>query len=118
MEYFSTVSEFFLGGSQKTTEQMRKEIERETRTSNRKNVREKEEVEMKMKNITSRLKRGIDNKLLDEEAQLSLAQQLIELKKKKMQLEGQSFGRMLQEPAAKEAFTAFMQKRKPDFSKV
>jgi enoyl-CoA hydratase/carnithine racemase len=31
-------------------------------------------------------------------------------------LEAQSFGRMLQEPAAKEAFTAFMQKRKPDFS--
>jgi enoyl-CoA hydratase/carnithine racemase len=32
--------------------------------------------------------------------------------------EGQSFGRMLREPAAKEAFTAFMEKRKPDFSKV
>jgi len=32
--------------------------------------------------------------------------------------EGQSFGRMLTEPAAKEAFTAFMEKRKPDFSKV
>ena len=30
----------------------------------------------------------------------------------------QSFGRMLREPAAKEAFTAFMEKRKPDFSKV
>lgn len=30
--------------------------------------------------------------------------------------EGASFGRMLQEPAAKEAFTAFMEKRKPDFS--
>jgi hypothetical protein len=25
---------------------------------------------------------------------------------------------MLREPAAKEAFTAFMEKRKPDFSKV
>ncbi|MCG2591208.1 enoyl-CoA hydratase [Ramlibacter sp. XY19] len=35
-----------------------------------------------------------------------------------MQDEGESFRRMLQEPAAKEAFTAFMQKRKPDFSKV
>lgn len=32
--------------------------------------------------------------------------------------EGESFGRMLQEPAAKEAFTAFMDKRKPDFSQV
>ncbi|MEO8021991.1 enoyl-CoA hydratase [Polaromonas sp.] len=32
--------------------------------------------------------------------------------------EGASFGRMLQEPAAKEAFGAFMQKRKPDFSQV
>ncbi len=29
-----------------------------------------------------------------------------------------SFGRMLREPAAKEAFTAFMEKRRPDFSKV
>jgi 1,4-dihydroxy-2-naphthoyl-CoA synthase len=27
-----------------------------------------------------------------------------------------SFGRMLKEPAAKEAFGAFMQKRKPDFT--
>jgi enoyl-CoA hydratase/carnithine racemase len=32
--------------------------------------------------------------------------------------EGASFGRMLQEPAAKEAFTAFMERRKPDFSQV
>ena len=37
---------------------------------------------------------------------------------KKMDEEGQSFGRMLREPAAKEAFGAFMEKRKPDFSKV
>lgn len=29
-----------------------------------------------------------------------------------------SFGRMLKEPAAREAFGAFMEKRKPDFSKV
>ena len=35
-----------------------------------------------------------------------------------MQDEGQSFSRMLGEPAAKEAFGAFMEKRKPDFSKV
>lgn len=32
--------------------------------------------------------------------------------------EGESFARMLGEPAAREAFTAFMEKRKPDFSKV
>ena len=32
--------------------------------------------------------------------------------------EGVSFGRMLREPAAREAFGAFMEKRKPDFSKV
>jgi enoyl-CoA hydratase/carnithine racemase len=32
--------------------------------------------------------------------------------------ESLSFGRMLSEPAAREALTAFMQKRKPDFSQV
>ena len=32
--------------------------------------------------------------------------------------EGVSFGRMLAEPAAREAFTAFMQKRTPDFSQI
>ena len=32
--------------------------------------------------------------------------------------EGQSFGRMLREPAAREAFGAFVEKRKPDFSKL
>jgi enoyl-CoA hydratase/carnithine racemase len=32
--------------------------------------------------------------------------------------EGESFSRMLGEPAAREAFTAFMEKRRPDFSKV
>lgn len=35
-----------------------------------------------------------------------------------MDEEGASFGRMLGEPAAKEAFTAFMERRKPDFSKL
>lgn len=35
-----------------------------------------------------------------------------------MDEEGASFGRMLGEPAAREAFGAFMQKRRPDFSKV
>jgi enoyl-CoA hydratase/carnithine racemase len=32
--------------------------------------------------------------------------------------EGESFGRMLREPAAKEAFGAFMERRKPDFSRL
>jgi enoyl-CoA hydratase/carnithine racemase len=32
--------------------------------------------------------------------------------------EGQSFGRMLREPAAREAFGAFMERRKPDFSQL
>jgi enoyl-CoA hydratase/carnithine racemase len=36
----------------------------------------------------------------------------------RMAEEGSNFGRMLQEPAAREAFTAFMEKRRPDFSKV
>jgi enoyl-CoA hydratase/carnithine racemase len=38
--------------------------------------------------------------------------------KTQMAEEGVSFGRMLREPAAKEAFGAFMEKRKPDFSKL
>ena len=36
----------------------------------------------------------------------------------RMAQEAQSFGRMLAKPAAREAFTAFMEKRKPDFSKI
>ncbi len=36
----------------------------------------------------------------------------------RMSEEGASFGRMLGEPAAKEAFTAFLEKRRPDFSQV
>jgi enoyl-CoA hydratase/carnithine racemase len=36
----------------------------------------------------------------------------------RMAEEGASFGRMLGEPAAREAFTAFMEKRRPDFSAV
>jgi hypothetical protein len=35
-----------------------------------------------------------------------------------MDLEGDSFGRLLSEPSAKEAFGALMEKRKPDFSKL
>ena len=36
----------------------------------------------------------------------------------RMQEEGASFERLLREPAAREAFTAFMEKRKPDFSSL
>ena len=36
----------------------------------------------------------------------------------RMDEEGEVFGRMLHEPAAREAFAAFAQKRKPDFSKL
>ena len=32
--------------------------------------------------------------------------------------EGASFGRMLREPAAREAFSAFLERRKPDFAKI
>lgn len=32
--------------------------------------------------------------------------------------EGERFGQMLREPAAREAFTAFMEKRRPDFSQL
>ena len=38
--------------------------------------------------------------------------------KAQMAEESVSFGRMLREPAAKEAFGAFMEKRRPDFSKL
>lgn len=37
---------------------------------------------------------------------------------KRMTEEGASFGRMLREPAAREAFSAFMEKRRPDFSQL
>lgn len=42
-------------------------------------------------------------------------QQLVQ---KQVQEEGAIFTRMLREPAAREAFGAFMEKRKPDFSKL
>ena len=41
---------------------------------------------------------------------------LIEPLLERMAEEGRSFGRMLHEPAAREALTAFMEKRRPDFS--
>jgi enoyl-CoA hydratase/carnithine racemase len=51
----------------------------------------------------------IETKRLMKKGQAALvAQQMTE--------EGAEFGRMLGEPAAREAFTAFMEKRKPDFS--
>jgi enoyl-CoA hydratase/carnithine racemase len=40
------------------------------------------------------------------------------LVRQQMTEEGAVFGRMLREPAAREAFTAFMEKRKPDFSRT
>jgi enoyl-CoA hydratase/carnithine racemase len=36
----------------------------------------------------------------------------------RMAQEGEMFRRMLSEPAAKEAFSAFFEKRRPDFTKV
>jgi enoyl-CoA hydratase/carnithine racemase len=53
----------------------------------------------------------VETKRLMKKGQAQLvAQQMTE--------EGESFARMLGEPAAREAFTAFMEKRRPDFSKV
>ncbi len=53
----------------------------------------------------------IETKRLMKKGQAQLVQQqLLE--------EGEIFGRLLHEPAAKEAFTAFMEKRRPDFSKL
>ncbi len=53
----------------------------------------------------------VETKRLMKKGQQSLVMQ-------QMADEGASFGRMLQEPAAKEAFSAFLDKRRPDFSKV
>ncbi|MBA4326606.1 MAG: enoyl-CoA hydratase [Polaromonas sp.] len=53
----------------------------------------------------------VETKRLMKKGQQQLVQQ-------QMDEEGASFGRMLGEPAAKEAFGAFLAKRKPDFSKV
>ena len=53
----------------------------------------------------------IETKRLMKKGQLELVRQ-------QMTEEGASFGRMLREPAAREAFTAFMEKRKPDFSRT
>jgi enoyl-CoA hydratase/carnithine racemase len=53
----------------------------------------------------------IATKRLMKQGQAALIQQ-------QMNDEAEVFGRMLQAPAAKEAFGAFMEKRRPDFSKV
>jgi enoyl-CoA hydratase/carnithine racemase len=53
----------------------------------------------------------IETKRLMKKSQASMVAE-------RMQEEGASFARLLTEPAAREAFTAFMEKRKPDFSKV
>ena len=52
----------------------------------------------------------LETKRLMRRAQTSLVAQ-------KMADEGATFSRMLHEPAAREALTAFMEKRKPDFSR-
>ena len=49
-------------------------------------------------------------RLMKQNQQAAVLQQMAD--------EGASFGRMLGEPAAKEAFGAFMDKRKPDFSRL
>jgi enoyl-CoA hydratase/carnithine racemase len=49
-------------------------------------------------------------RLMKKGQQQAVLEQMVE--------EGKSFSRMLGEPAAKEAFGAFMEKRRPDFSKV
>lgn len=53
----------------------------------------------------------IETKRLMKKGQAALAAE-------RMSEESISFGRMLNEPAAREAFTAFMEKRRPDFSAV
>jgi len=59
---------------------------------------------------TKPLRSLVETKRLMKKSQAGIvAERLVE--------EGASFARLLAEPAAREAFTAFMEKRKPDFSK-
>jgi enoyl-CoA hydratase/carnithine racemase len=57
------------------------------------------------------LKSLIETKRLMKKSQASIVAE-------RLQEEGVSFASLLTEPAAREAFTAFMEKRKPDFSKA
>jgi enoyl-CoA hydratase/carnithine racemase len=54
--------------------------------------------------------------LVETKRLMKMGQQQLVLEQ--MLEEGKSFSRLLVEPAAKEAFGAFMEKRKPDFSKL
>ena len=49
-------------------------------------------------------------RLMKQDLQSAVAERMLE--------EGRSFRRMLREPAAREAMTAFMERRKPDFSRT
>lgn len=53
----------------------------------------------------------VETKRLMKKGQMQLVRQ-------QMTEEGESFSRLLAEPAAREAFTAFMEKRRPDFSRI
>lgn len=54
--------------------------------------------------------------LIETKRLMKMAQQPMVLER--IDAEGVSFGQAMRSPAAKEAFSAFMEKRKPDFSKV
>ncbi|MCU4121235.1 enoyl-CoA hydratase [Variovorax sp. N23] len=54
--------------------------------------------------------------LIETKRLMKMAQQPAVLER--IDAEGVSFGQAMRSPAAKEAFSAFMEKRKPDFSKV
>ncbi|MDP9901610.1 enoyl-CoA hydratase [Variovorax ginsengisoli] len=54
--------------------------------------------------------------LVETKRLLKLSQQGAALER--LDVEGASFGKAMRSPAAREAFQAFMEKRKPDFSKV
>ena len=54
--------------------------------------------------------------LIETKRLMKAGQQALVLQR--MAEEGASFSRMLGEPAAREAFGAFMEKRKPDFSRL
>ena len=64
-----------------------------------------------MSNLSnSEARNDVLNRLRRAEGQIRGIQRMVE--------EGASFGRLLGEPAAREAFAAFLQKRRPVFSKI